>query len=114
MADHVHDGVVHAGPHVERLESAPLEPDGEVDGPHDVGHVGEVTAMAAVSQNGDRFVLIDSPLEGFKRQIGTLAGSPDGEEPQGSGLDSVLSGVEARIAPMKDDTGEVRSLRHDS
>ena len=42
MGDHVHDGVVHAGPDVEGLESASLELNSEVDGPHDVGHVRKI------------------------------------------------------------------------
>ena len=95
MGDHVHDGVVHAGSHVEGLECASLEPDGEVDGADYVGHVGEVTTLAPVSQNLDWLVLLDGPLEGFKREVAALAGSPDREEPQGADLETVLAGVEA-------------------
>lgn len=78
MGDHVHDGVVHAGPHVERLESASLELNSEVDGPHDVGYVGQIPPLAPVSQNLDGLVLLDGPLERLKRQIGTTPGSTPG------------------------------------
>ncbi len=34
-------------------------------------------------------VPLDCPLEGFDGQIGTLAGAPDGEEPQGADIKAV-------------------------
>ena len=77
VVDHVHDGVVHARPHVEGLKSGTLDADGQLDGAGHVGNVGEVAALAAVAQDGDGPVLLNRPLEGLKRQIWALAGSPD-------------------------------------
>ena len=48
VGDHVHHRMVLPCSHVERLESASLESDGEFDGTNHVGYVGEVTAVAAV------------------------------------------------------------------
>ena len=95
MAEHVHDGMVHAGPDVERLKSGFLPLDRQFDRSGDVGNVGEVAALAAISQDGDGLVPLDCPLEGFDGQIGTLAGAPDGEEPQGADIEAVEAGVES-------------------
>jgi hypothetical protein len=98
MAEHVHDGVVHPGPDVERFKSVSVEADRQFDRSGDVRNVGEVAALAAISQDGDWLVPLDCPLEGFDGQIGTLAGAPDGEEPQGADIEAVEAGVES--APM--------------
>jgi hypothetical protein len=49
MAEHVHDGVVHSGPDVERLKSVSVEADRQFDRSGDVRNVGEVAALAAIS-----------------------------------------------------------------
>ncbi|MEX1115812.1 MAG: hypothetical protein WEB53_11230, partial [Akkermansiaceae bacterium] len=48
--------------------------DGKLDGADHVGHVGEVTTLAAVSQNFHGLILLDGQLKRFKREVGALAG----------------------------------------
>ena len=64
--------------------------------------MGEVAALASISQDGDGLVPLDCPLEGFDGQIGTLAGAPHGEEPQGADIEAVEARVEsAPVLAMK-------------
>ena len=63
VGDHVHHGMVLPCSHVERLESASLESDGEFDGADHVGYVGEIAAVAAIPQHCDGAVLLDGSLK---------------------------------------------------
>ena len=63
VGDHVHHRMVFACSYVEGFKSASLEPDGEFDGTNHVGYVGEIAALAAVSQNCDWAVLLDGSLK---------------------------------------------------
>ena len=64
--------------------------------------MGEVAALASISQDGDGLVPLDCPLEGFDGQIGTLAGAPDGEEPQGADIEAVeVRAAMVTTAPLR-------------
>lgn len=87
--------MVHAGLNVERLKSGFLPLDRQFDRSGDVRDVGEVAALASISQDGDGLVPLDCPLEGYDGQIGTFPGAPHGEEAQGADIEAVEARAES-------------------
>ncbi len=96
--DHVQDRMVFAGADVQDSRTGSLPPQRQFHRPGDIGHVGQVAALAAVSIDYQRLACFDPATERFQGKVGALTGSPDREEPQGEEAQAVLAGVVA--APL--------------
>ena len=77
MGDHVHDGVVHAGPDIEDLESASLELNCQLDRTHHIENMGEIAALGSVSIDDDGLTLFDPAAKCFHGQVRALSWSPN-------------------------------------
>ena len=87
--EHVHDGVIPAGADVQNGRAGTGPTEGQFDRPGHIHDVGEVATLATVAVDDDRLTCLDPPAEALQGKVGSLAGSPDGEEPQGEKPDAV-------------------------
>lgn len=91
----VHNRVVLAGADVQNGRSGTGPVEGQFDGASHVGNVGEIPALAAVAVDDHRLARLDPAAESLQGKVGTLAWTPDGDEPQ-----AVEAGVSRITAPL--------------
>ena len=90
--------MVAAGADVEDVRSRAGPAEGQFDRPGDVGNMGQVATLAAVTVDDDRLARLDLAAECLQGDVVALAGTPDGEEAQGDEVQTVE--LRAEPAPL--------------